>query len=267
MPELPEIMNLAEQMNTHLPGKEIVSLDVLQPKCLNLPEDAFVAALQGAQIVGASARGKWIVTETTRGWLLINLGMGGEVLLVDRQSLPEKYRLVMDFTDATCLAVNFWWFGHVHYAAAGYTDHPMVGSLGPDALSVDAEQLRQALAGRRGTIKSFLLDQHNIAGIGNSYIHDILFHARLHPLRALNSLSQPEIHGLVQAVQTDLRRSYQLGGAAYEMDLFGNKGGFTADLIEVGYREGQPCPRCGTAIEKIKTGSTTGYLCPVCQPL
>lgn len=76
-------------------------------------------ALTGAQILGAHNRGKWILVDTTGGWLLLNLGMGGEILLTTRANLPEKRRLIFDFSDDTCLSVHFWWFGYAHYAPRG----------------------------------------------------------------------------------------------------------------------------------------------------
>lgn len=268
MPELPEITNLARQIKTHLPGKTIAGVEILQPKCLNMPAEAFAAVITGAQIIDACNRGKWILVDTTAGWLLLNLGMGGEILLTTRQNLPEKRRLMIDFLDGDCLCINFWWFGYVHYAAPGKLEsHEMVGKLGPNALDLSAEDLARLLSGRRGTIKSFLLDQSRIAGIGNSYIHDILFTAGIHPLRKIESLREDEITALAQSIHAGLLASLELGGAFYEMDLFGKKGGFLFEQLQVGYREGQPCPRCGTPVEKIKTGSTSGFICPSCQPL
>lgn len=268
MPELPEVTNLASQINMHLAGKIISGVEVIQPKTLNLPVDAFAAAIVGARIERACNRGKWIVVDTSRGWLLLNLGMGGEILLTTRANLPEKRRVIIDFEDGDCLSINFWWFGYVHYAAPGALEqHEMVGKLGPNALDLTAEDLRDLLRGRRGNIKSFLLDQSRIAGIGNSYIHDILFMAGLHPLRKIESLSGADIDRLHQAIQDGLRLSLAKGGAAYEVDLFGKKGGFQVEDIQVGYREGQPCPRCSTPIEKIKTGSTSSFICPSCQPV
>ena len=116
MPELPEIANLAGQLGQRLTGKTLTGVEVLQPKCLNLEPAAFQAALVGGTVRGASYRGKWILVDTTQGWLLINLGMGGELLLVTRETLPEKRRLIFDFEDASCLSANFWWFGYAHYA-------------------------------------------------------------------------------------------------------------------------------------------------------
>ena len=266
MPELPEITRIAQQMKQHLTGKTIAGIEVIQPKSLNMPVEAFTAALTGSQIVDVRSRGKWLLLETTHGWLLISLGMGGETLLVTRESLPEKRRVIFDFTDGTCLAVNFWWFGYAHYAPE-LAQHSMVSKLGPNALDVTVEDLKRMLSGKRGNIKTYLLDQSSIAGIGNSYVHDILFLARLHPLRKIDSLSGTEIEALHQGIHTVLNKSLEKGGAAYEQDLFGQKGGFAFEDIIIGYRENQPCPQCGTPIQKIKTGSTTGFVCPSCQPL
>lgn len=268
MPELPEITNRAREMKAALSGKVIRGIEVLQPKSLNMPEEAFVQTLTGARILDATNRGKWILVKTDQGWLLLNLGMGGEILLTDRGHLPEKYRLVLDFSDGACLTVNFWWFGYAHYAAPGrLDDHPMVAKLGPNALELTAEDLKAMFKGQRSGIKAFLLDQARMAGIGNAYVHDILFLARLHPLRKIDSLREAEIEALAQAIQDGLLPSLQKGGAFYEVNLYGEKGGFQSDEVRIGYREGQPCPVCATPIEKLKTGSTTSFICPACQPL
>jgi formamidopyrimidine-DNA glycosylase len=265
MPELPEITCRAREMNAALAGKTITAIEILQPKCLNVPPESFTESLCGAQVRQTSQRGKWLLTETARGWLLINLGMGGELLLVTRATLPEKYRLIFDFDDATCLAVNFWWFGSAHFVPPGQLNsHGLTAKLGPDALTLTAADLRATIHGRRGQLKAFLLDQSKIAGIGNAYIHDILLLARLHPLRPLNSLTGAEIDALAAAIRQGLQPAIDKGGAFYELNLYGHKGGFT--LADILFAQGQ-CPFCQTPIEKIKTGSTSSHICPRCQPL
>ena len=117
MPELPEITIRAHEMREALVGKIIAGIEVLQPKCLNVPVETFVEALTGVQLLDVTHHGKWLFVETTKGWLLLNLGMGGEILLVKRDTLPEKRRLIFDFDDGTCLSINFWWLGHAHYLA------------------------------------------------------------------------------------------------------------------------------------------------------
>lgn len=268
MPELPEIANRARQIKAELTGKTIAGGEILQPKCLNLPPDDFLRFVTGATILDAVYHGKWILVETSQGWILINEGMGGELLLVDRSRLPEKYRILLDFTDGSTLAINFWWFGSVHYMAPGsLASHEPTARLGPNAIDLDAAALENILHGQKGKIKAFLLEQSRIAGIGNAYIHDILFLAGLHPLRPIPSLTREEIFRLAGAIQQGLRPSLEKGGAFYEVDLHGKKGGFTGEDIIIGYREGEPCPTCKTPIEKIKTGGTSSFICPHCQPL
>jgi formamidopyrimidine-DNA glycosylase len=266
MPELPEITILARDMHKELVGRTISGVEVLQPKCLNLPVEAFRTALRGAQILGVTSHGKWLRVETTQGWLLLGLGMGGEILLTDRAHLPEKYRLVLDFEDGSCLAVNFWWFGYAHFATA-LADHAMTSKLGPDFMSLSLDDFRVLLEGRRGGIKAFLLDQKRIAGIGNVYVQDPLFKAGIHPLRAIHTLSDEEIAALWQALRGTLQESIDHGGSQWEQNLYGEHGRWDDSFLHVAYREGQPCPTCGTAVEKIKTGSTSTHICPNCQPL
>lgn len=266
MPELPEIAVFARDMQKHLIGRTIRAVEVLQPKCLNMPEEEFQSALAGARILAVTPHGKWLQLQTTSGWLLLNLGMGGELLLTDRDHLPEKYRLIFDFADGQCLAVNFWWFGSVHYVS-DLADHPQVSTLGRDFMSLTLDDFRGLLHGRRGGIKAFLLDQKQMAGIGNVYVQDPLFKAGLHPLRTIDTLSDEEIEALYDAIRETLQESIDHGGAAYELNLYGEKGGWDSSFLLVAYREGEPCPNCGTAVEKIKTGSTHTHICPNCQPL
>ncbi len=266
MPEYPEIAARTREMNELLRGKTIAAVEVLQPKCLNISEKQFKESMTGAMLRGTTQRGKWLATDTSQGWLLLNMGMGGELLLVDRIHLPEKHRLIFDFTDGTCLTVNFWWFGYAHYLPPGPLEaHEQLAKLGPNVLDVDLVQFRKLVEGQRAGVKAFLLDQTRLAGIGNAYIHDILWLARIHPLRKLNTLSDEEIGRLWQGIQDGLHPSLEKGGAFYEVSLRGEKGGFLLDDILTGYREGEPCRRCGAAIVKIKTGGTTSFICPACQ--
>ncbi|MEW5825830.1 MAG: DNA-formamidopyrimidine glycosylase family protein [Candidatus Bipolaricaulota bacterium] len=265
MPEWPEIACRTREMNARLVGRRIEEVEVRQPKCLNVSEGTFAVALRGQAFGDISCRGKWILAETTGPTLLLNLGMGGEILLVPSGHPPEAWKVRFRLGPET-LSINFWWFGSAHIVDANRLDeHPTVGRLGPDAPAVSVDDLASLLRGRRGAIKPFLLDQTKVAGIGNAYIHDILFRARLHPLRPIATLAPPEIRRLHAAIVGELERSLEKGGAFYEVDLDGRRGGFTALDLQVGYREGSPCPVCGTTIVKIKTGSTSSYICPRCQ--
>ncbi|MBN1814585.1 MAG: Fpg/Nei family DNA glycosylase [Anaerolineae bacterium] len=266
MPELPEITIFARDMRKELVGRTISAIEVLQPKCLNVPVEEFQAALTGAEIRDVTAQGKWLQVETTQGWLLLGLGMGGEILLTDRDNLPEKYRLIFDLADGACLAINFWWFGYAHYTA-DLAEHKMTAQLGPNALDLTLDEFQALLRGRRGAVKTFLLDQKRIAGIGNVYVQDPLFKAGIHPLRSINTLSDDELARLWEALRGTLQESIDQGGSAWERNLYDKKGKWDTSFFLIAYQEGKPCPVCGTTVEKIKTGSTSSYICPTCQSL
>ncbi len=270
MPELPEIVLRAREANAALTGRSIASVEVYQPKVLNVPVEEFSARLEGQVFGGAEYRGKWICCHLNRDWLLINLGMGGEFLLhAPDAPLPDKVQAALSLADGHRLSLHFWWFGYLHLAGQdGIDAHPMVGRLGADPLSsaFTEEALRALLAGRRTRVKNILLDQTQIAGIGNMYAHDILFRAGVHPLRVASELREPEVTALWQSIRQTLAEAIELGGFRYEVGLDGQGGRLDMNWMQVGYKEGQPCPRCDTPIEKIKTGSTASFVCPACQP-
>ncbi|MEJ5312497.1 MAG: zinc finger domain-containing protein [Anaerolineae bacterium] len=160
----------------------------------------------------------------------------------------------------------YWWFGFAHHAPT-LAAHKMTAELGPDMLDLSLDEFRALLGKRKGAIKTFLLDQKRIAGIGNVYVQGPLFLARIHPLRSIASLSDAEIANLWSALRETLQQSIDLGGSAWEQNLYGEKGQWDQRAMHILHLEGQPCPVCGTTVENIKTGNTHTRLCPVCQPL
>ncbi len=268
MPELPEIVTLARQMDHEFRGRIIAAVQVRQPKCLNVPPAEFERLLAGKRIASVTSRGKWVFTllkpETH---FLLNLGMGGEARYHARQGnlFRRSGKSRSTFSDESSLSVGFWWFGYAHVVTE-LASHQMTAPLGLNPL--DDEDFTYArfaalLFGRKGAIKPVLMDQTKIAGIGNVYIQDILFRAGLHPSRLMPSINEAERRLLFEAISENLRAATELGGLEYERDLYGQPGRFNEFLV--GYREGEPCPNCGTTVEKIKTGSTASYICPQCQ--
>ena len=272
MPELPEITVIAGQMSKEVGGKRVADIEVKQPKILNMPIQEFTETARGKIVNDVVSRGKWLVMKLDPSYfLLTNLGMGAELLhFTPDQKLPEQRQFKLTFDDGTGFTIRFWWFGYVHLVPeAALAEHKLTAGLGISPMDEEftREGFKTLLAKKKTGVKSFLLDQKNIAGIGNVYIHDILFKPRLHPNRKTSTLSEKEIDGLYYAMRSILGRSIQLGGLAYESDFYGQKGRFTVEDFLVGYKEGKPCPACNTTIEKIKTGSTSSYICPRCQRL
>ncbi len=271
MPELPEIMNLARQMSKELEGKRITDVEVTQPKCLNVSVRRFRRVV-GKRLGKTTGRGKWLLTHLDPDDnLLMNLGMGGDLLYhKNRSTIPKKYQLLLTFSDKSMLSVSFAWFGYIHLSSdRDLPKHQMTSGLGtvPIGAEFTKENLSSLLDGRRGAVKSFLLNQRNIAGIGNVYVQDILYKARLHPLRMSQTLTQSEIEALHRSIGAVLNQSVRLGGLKYERDLYGRNGRYGPEHFLVAYKTGKPCLSCKTPIVKIRTGTTASYICPKCQQL
>lgn len=271
IPELPEIAIIGRQMNRKLKGKSITDIDVKQPKNLNMTIQRFSRICIGKVVEGVLSRGKWLFVKLgSTHTLLINLGMGAElVYFKSGQKLSEKHQFRLTFSDKTGFTVHFWWFGYIHlFPNKDLPTHKMTSVLGisPNDKEFTLWRFRKLIKCRKTTIKNFLLDQKNVAGIGNVYAQDILFKARLHPSRKAFSLSEDEVKDLFHSIKAVLNSSIRLGGLAYEVDFYGRKGRFGSDQFLVGYKAGKPCPVCNTTIEKIRTGSTATYTCPKCQP-
>jgi len=270
MPELPEITVLAKQMNSELKGKQVAKIESKQPKNLNMPPNEFARKIKGKTITNAHARGKWVFIKLEPAYyLLINLGMNGDLLYFSpKQAPPEKYHFKLEFADKTGFTLAFQWFGFIHLVHKKDLDkHKLTGKLGitPTNKEFTLNYFKQLLANKKARIKNFLLDQKNIAGIGNVYIQDTLFRARLHPNCKINTLTEEEIEKLYKAIKDTLTHAIKLGGLVYEKDFYGKHGKFTGDHFLVGYKTDKPCPECGTKIQKIRTGSTASYICPKCQ--
>ena len=205
MPELPEITCRASEMNQALSGKTILQVEAKQPKCLNITLEEMNRHLDNAKIQSVIHHGKWIEVLTSTGYILMNMGMGGEILLVDHDHLPTKHRLIVDFTDGSCLAVNFWWFGYFHFVEADkLQEHTFTAKLGPNVLDLSETDFVETIRSQKGKLKAVLLDQSKLAGIGNAYIHDILFLAKLHPLRPIITLTEEDLHRLYKGVHDGL---------------------------------------------------------------
>jgi formamidopyrimidine-DNA glycosylase len=231
-----------------------------------------VKTAKGKTVKTVTSKGKWIFIKLDPAYyMLINRGMNADLLhFTPNQKLPPKYQFKLTFSDKTGFTIQFQWFGYIHLIPRKeLTKHKLTGTLGisPTNAKFTLEHFQKLLANRKARIKNFLINQRNVAGIGNVYIQDILFKAKLHPNRKISTLSEKEITNLYNAIQTTLNHSIKLGGLAYEKDFYGQKGKLTINEFLVGYKTGKPCPTCKTPIIKIKTGSTSSYICPKCQPL
>ena len=272
MAELPEITKLSGQMHKALQGKTIKEISLLQEKCANIPEAAFQKRTTGAKITGVSHKGKWIITALDNGeHILLSLGMGADILYFkDESTLPEKYQIKVLLADGSGYTARFWWFGKfLLVSPIELAAEPSTKDIAMDPFDerFTREYFASLLAGKKTQIKAFLMNQKNVGGIGNMYMHDILFKAGLHPQKKISDMNSDDINRLYDSIADILNTSRSKGAFMYEKDFFGQEGGFTVEDFLVGYKENQPCPVCGESIVTIKTGSTSSHICPACQSL
>jgi formamidopyrimidine-DNA glycosylase len=282
MPELPEVETIARDLHQHLVGWAIVGVTVREPRAIDsLTPQEFSERLTGQCIRGVGRRAKYIVFELESGDLLIvHLRMTGRLLLRSPDDPLDKHtHVVLDLEPGTlpqsALAatqlrfVDTRKFGRLSLVAPLHLT-ALDKRLGPEPLLDDftPQVLSEALRGRRTKLKPFLLDQRRLAGLGNIYADESLFLARLHPEREARSLTPDEVERLHAAIRHVLaeaigNRGTSLSDAEYR-DATGEKGRHLEHLA-VFRRTGQPCPRCGTAIQRIRLGGRSTHFCPRCQ--
>jgi len=270
MPELPEVETIKSQLNRALAGKKIREVELLLPKIVKAPELEFKLALTGAKIKKIDRRAKILIFELDSGWsFLAHLKMTGQLII---NGLKNKYtRVIFFFTDKTHLLFNdLRQFGYIKLVkTADLPDFLKNEKLGPEPLAKDfALSDFEAIIAKRPTtkIKQFLMDQKNIAGIGNIYSDEILFAANVHPLRRVQTLKRLEIKKIFDAIKTILAKAVKLRGtsASNYVDARGDKGKFLEQLKIYG-QEGKNCVKCKREIQRIKIGSRSAHFCPACQ--
>lgn len=272
MPELPEVETIRRQLVPLVAGRTIASIAIDDPRwCAPQSVAEVEAALTGRRIVGIDRRGKHMLWRTDGGTVAMHLRMTG-VLLVDAadDDAPyERVRIVLDdertvrFCDPRRFGTGRW------FAADDDADRWIDERLGPEPLGddFDGPALRAALRGRRAPIKGLLLDQRVVAGVGNIYADEALFHARVHPLRAGGQLTAAQCAALADGVRLALADGIASGGATIDdfRHVDGVEGWFQNDF-RVHRREGQPCPACGAAVVKRVVAQRATYSCDRCQP-
>ncbi|MGC8879463.1 MAG: bifunctional DNA-formamidopyrimidine glycosylase/DNA-(apurinic or apyrimidinic site) lyase [Anaerolineae bacterium] len=266
MPELPEVETIVRYLRREaLPGRIITQVTVEWRPMVQRSFLDVLTELPGRCIERVERRGKYIVFPLSGEIvLLIHLKMSGRVYVCTADAPPDPYTRVtfalddgreMRFRDPRK-------FGRVYLTP----DIALVlGHLGPDPLEerFTAEAFLARINGRRGMIKPLLMDQSFLAGIGNIYADEALFQARIHPRRRAETLLEEEKRALYHAIRRVLVRSIELNGATLVDGMY--YGGSFQKAFCVYSRGGQPCPVCGSVIERIKIGQRSSYFCPKCQ--
>lgn len=258
MPELPEVETIVRSLAPRLRGRRI-----LEARCFSrfVCPEPIEGHFDGQRIRDVARRGKFIVCELDGGWLSIHLGMTGKLLIGGD---PGPYtRAIFTLDDGVLVYDDVRHFGRIEWSA----QLPRrIARLGPEPLDIPFDDFRAALGRRGSRLKPLLLNQRFLRGLGNIYVDEALFRARLHPKAIASRLSALRSRRLYDAIREVLSEAIESRGSSISdyVDAEGRRGGFQL-LHRVYGREGQPCPNCRTPIRRIVVAGRGTHYCPKCQ--
>ena len=287
MPELPEVETVRIGLSKLLPGKKIISETHNWPKSFPNAKEDVKSFLIGARVVQVRRRAKVLIIELDSKYsLVIHLKMTGQMVFVGKQrfgaghpnnslinQLPDNStRVTLDLGDAKLFFNDQRKFGWMRLVPTDEVPNiDFFKKVGPEQLAADftAQAFRARLKKRpNSSVKAVLVDQTIIAGIGNIYADESLWGAKIHPATLVKKLSDTKLNKLFEELVYVLRLSIKKGGSTDRnyVNAEGRKGSYMS-FARVFRREGQPCPRCGTTIIKIRVAGRGTHLCPKCQRL
>lgn len=267
MPELPEVETIARTLRPELVGKRIVDADLLWSRTLATPSPVkFRKRIKGQEIQAVDRRAKYFVIKLSDYHLFIHLRMSGDLYIKEVGTVPQKHdRLILTLDPGKGKLVfnDTRKFGRVWLVQE---PDQVIGGLGPEPLSeaFTAEMLYEGLQSRHRQLKPLLLDQSFLAGMGNIYTDEALHKARLHPLASSDSVNWEQAQALWEAIREVLREGILRNGASIDWVY---RGGEFQNYFRVYDRAGQPCPVCGTEIERLVVGQRGTHICPNCQEI
>ncbi len=274
MPELPEVETVVSGLKKRICGKIINRIEVLEEMVLGYPPEVevFCNGLRESRIEDLDRRGKYIIIELCRNRkLIVHLRMTGKLLIRKNDAPPEKYtRVIFRFKYKEALFFNnMRKFGRLYLINDDEEDKAgSFSRLGPEPFDEDftPEYLKQILNGRKASIKSVLLDQSNVAGLGNIYSDEALYRAGIKPIKPAGKLDNGEIKSLYGAIIDVLEAGIKYSGTSFSdyVNALGESGDFQEKLNVYG-REGEECPFCGSRIEKCKVSGRSSHYCSRCQ--
>ncbi|MDI1352817.1 MAG: bifunctional DNA-formamidopyrimidine glycosylase/DNA-(apurinic or apyrimidinic site) lyase [bacterium] len=272
MPELPEVETTKEGIKNHLLGQYIQAVIVRNSK-LRIPVLADINELCSAkQIVLITRRAKYIILHLSQGYIIIHLGMAGHLRVLPNTTSANKHDHI-DLVLSNNLVLRFCdprRFGLFHYLDGNPNESTLLAHLGPEPLSKDfnAEYLYKKAQLKNLPIKSFIMNNEIVVGVGNIYATESLFLTGIHPNTITKTISYPLLAQLTGQIKQTLEMAIKSGGTTlrdfYSFD--GKPGYFTISLQVYGRRK-QPCFQCNNTIESIIIGGRHSAFCPQCQPL
>jgi len=276
MPELPEVETVRRGLERWVIGKKLKNIQALHPRVERPDSWAPITSLEGAKVTGISRRGKFLWFELDRPQVLMaHLGMSGQFLVQTIGKADERH-VRARFTLAGGLQKNrelrfidqrtFGWLA-VDNLTNGIPS--MAAHIASDLFdpSFDQASVVTNLRTRKSKIKSAILDQQILSGIGNIYADESLWAAKIHPERICSDLSAKKINLLIDSAREIMARALESGGTSFD-DLYINvngESGYFEVQLEVYGCEGEPCSRCGRLIKRISFANRSSHFCPYCQ--
>lgn len=270
MPELPEVETTRRGILPHVEGKRVEAV-VVRNERLRWPVPAALAAeLPGQKIDAIERRAKYLLLRTKRGTLLAHLGMSGSLRIVEPSAPVRKHDHVdIVLTGGTVLRFHDpRRFGCMLWVTGALDEHPLLAGLGPEPLSTEltGDYLFTRSRKRSAPIKSFIMDQRIVVGVGNIYANEALFAAGISPRRKSGTVTRAQYDALVAEIKAVLNRAIEAGGTTLR-DFVGGDGKpgyFVQELLVYG-RGGESCTRCRSTLREIRQGQRATVYCPKCQ--
>ena len=269
MPELPEVETTRRGLAPHLEGRDVVAAILRRPDLRWPIPHEIETDLPGQRIDAVRRRAKYLLLDTAAGSALLHLGMSGSLRVLPADSpvrAHDHVDLLLD-SDRVLRFNDPRRFGCLLWQRPGET-HELLRDLGPEPLSddFDGDYLFELSRGRKAPVKTFLMDQRVVVGVGNIYVAEALFAAGVSPLRAAGKVSRERYGELAGAIKTILGYAIQRGGTTLRdfISPDGAPGYFEQELAAYG-RGGEPCPRCGRALKQASVGQRTTVWCGHCQ--
>jgi len=284
MPELPEVETIRRDLSKNILNKNISGVEISKPKMVDGSTLKFKKILIGNRIIRIDRTGKLMifVLENDEKYLLVHMKMTGQLIYVSGKKqvpgghnfpklgkLPNKYsHIIISFADKSKLFFNdMRQFGYMKMVDGKGLER-VKSNFGIEPLQKDftLDNFKNAVKGKKTNIKAFLLNQKNIAGIGNIYADEILFNAKIRPNRKVKTLSEKDLRKIYLSSIKIIKKAIEKRGTTFSdyVDGQGNKGNFM-NYLKVYGRQGEKCKRCRSEINKIKISGRGTYYCPVCQ--
>lgn len=264
MPELPEVQTVVSTLRPRALGRKIAAIHLHRSDILTPPDLCLVTCLEGRVISAIDRRAKRIVFTLDDGnRFYIHLGMTGRLTIEPGERPLERHtHLVLDLAGEQIRFRDPRRFGGIFWLGEAPCDQ----RIGPEPLTMSSKELIARLKNTRRAIKTALLDQRLIAGIGNIYADEALFAARIHPKRAANRLKPEQVRLLNQSIKRVLKQAIAAKGSTLrDYVAADNQPGTYRQHHKMYDREGEPCPACKTPIKRIVLGGRSTCFCPKCQ--